>query len=140
MQRTLRIGIWIGVAVTTLGWAVSECFPEAMTGLFTTDQELIDIAVRGYRIYFIVYPVVGCQIVIQNYFQSIGKPGLSIFLSLTRQLLFLLPFLWTLPRWFGIDGVWVSMSGSDFLAFVVALATLIFMNRRHNREMRLRHA
>lgn len=140
VQRTLRIGIWIGVAVTTLGWAVSECFPEAMTGLFTTDQELIDIAVRGYRIYFIVYPVVGCQIVIQNYFQSIGKPGLSIFLSLTRQLLFLLPFLWTLPRWFGIDGVWVSMSGSDFLAFVVALATLIFMNRRHNREMRLRHA
>ena len=68
MQRTLRIGILIGVAVTTLGWAVSECFPEAMTGLFTTDQELIDIAVRGYRIYFIVYPVVGCQIVIQNYF------------------------------------------------------------------------
>ena len=61
---------------------------------------------------------------IQNYFQSIGRPTLSIFLSLTRQLVFLLPFLFILPRHFGVDGVWASMAGSDLLAFIVASLTL----------------
>ena len=95
---------------------------------------MIRIARAGFRIYFIAYPVVGCQIVIQNYFQSIGRPKLSIFLSLTRQLIFLVPLLWILPRHFGIDGVWASMATSDMLAFVLAITTMIVMNRRFSRE------
>ncbi len=72
----------------------------------------------------------GCQIVIQNFFQSIGKPQLSIFLSLTRQLIFLLPFLFILPQYFGIKGVWLSMASSDILAFIVAFTTLLIMQRK----------
>lgn len=93
VKRTLRTGIWIGVAITLTGWMVSEGLPDTVSHLFTTDETLISISREGFRIYFIVYPVVGCQIVIQNFFQSVGKPKLSIFLSLTRQLLFLIPFL-----------------------------------------------
>ncbi|MDE6049170.1 MAG: MATE family efflux transporter, partial [Paramuribaculum sp.] len=101
---------------------------------FTTDSTLIDIARRGFRIYFICYPVVGCQIVIQNFFQSVGKPKISIFLSLTRQLLFLIPFLIIIPRYFGVDGVWASMSASDIIAFLFAVGTLIYQARKHNRN------
>lgn len=124
VKRTLRTGIWIGVAITMLGWIVSEGFPDTVSRMFTTDETLIRISREGFRIYFICYPVVGCQVVIQNFFQSVGKPKLSIFLSLTRQLLFLLPFLVWMPHIWGIDGVWLSMCTSDFLAFVTALVTL----------------
>lgn len=124
VKRTLRLGIWIGVAITSVGWIVSEVFPDTVTSLFTTDSTLIRISREGFRIYFICYPVVGCQIVIQNFFQSVGKPQMSIFLSLTRQLLFLIPFLIFLPRFWGVDGVWASMAGSDIIAFVVAVITL----------------
>lgn len=134
VAETLRKGIWIGVAITTVGWIVTEVFPDAVSSMFTTDDLMIRIARAGFRIYFIAYPVVGCQIVIQNYFQSIGHPKLSIFLSLTRQLIFLVPMLWILPRYFGIDGVWGSMATSDVLAFLLALITMIVMNRRFRRE------
>ncbi len=134
VKRTLSIGIWLGVAITTVGFAVTELFPDTISALFTRDETLIAIARDGFRIYFIVYPVVGCQIVIQNFFQSIGKPKLSIFLSLTRQLLFLIPFLIILPRYFGTDGVWASMCGSDLLAAIVAVATVLVMIRRLNKR------
>lgn len=135
VKRTLKIGIWLGVAITTCGWIITELLPNTVSSLFTVDQSLIDIARRGFRIYFICYPVVGCQIVIQNFFQSVGKPKLSIFLSLTRQLLFLIPFLIILPRHFGVDGVWASMSASDIIAFFFAIVTLWYEMRRHNRQI-----
>lgn len=134
VKHTLRKGIFIGVCITTTGWVVTELFPDTISGFFTVDRQLVDIARNGFRVYFICFPVVGCQIIITNFFQSIGKPKLSIFLSLTRQLLFLIPFLLILPAFFGIDGVWASMAASDFLAFVVAVITLIIMMRRQNRK------
>lgn len=135
VQKTLKRGIFIGVAITVVGCLVTECFPDSISRMFTTDARLIEIANNGFRIYFMFYPVVGCQIVIQNYFQSIGKPAISIFLSLTRQLLFLLPFLWVFPKIWGIKGVWASMCGSDLLAFIVAVITLMVVVHRHKKEM-----
>ncbi|MDE6859599.1 MAG: MATE family efflux transporter [Duncaniella sp.] len=124
VKKTLRMGIWIGVGITVVGWMVSELFPDTVSKLFTTDSTLIDLSRNGFRIYFICYPVVGCQIVIQNFFQSVGKPQMSIFLSLTRQLLFLIPFLIILPKFWGVKGVWASMAASDIIAFVVSIITL----------------
>lgn len=131
VKRTLRTGIWIGVAITSVGWIVSEGFPDMLSRLFTVDESLITIAREGFRVYFIVYPVVGCQIVIQNFFQSVGKPKLSIFLSLTRQLIYLLPLLFVFSREWGVDGVWASMSASDFLAFLTAVVTLRLWARKN---------
>lgn len=135
VKETLMKGICIGLAITSLGCFLTECFPDELSSMFTVDCQLIAIARDGFRIYFCCYPVVGCQIVIQNFFQSIGKPQLSIFLSLTRQLIFLLPFLLILPRHFGIKGVWASMASSDFLAFLVAAVTLVIMLRVFRRKM-----
>lgn len=133
VKKTLMIGIWLGVAITTAGWLITELMPQNISRLFTTDPTLIDIANRGFRIFFIFFPLVGCQIVIQNFFQSVGKPKLSIFLSLTRQLIFLLPFLLIIPRYFGIDGVWASMAASDGIAFFFAVTTLIIVNRKQTK-------
>lgn len=133
VKSTLRIGIWTGVAITAVGWAITELFPDSVSSLFTVDPTLIAIANRGFHIYFIAYPVVGCQIVIQNFFQSIGHAGYSIFMSLTRQLLFLIPFLIILPGYWGIDGVWASMTASDIIAFFIALGMLWFSMSRYSR-------
>ncbi|MBQ2046243.1 MAG: MATE family efflux transporter, partial [Muribaculaceae bacterium] len=71
----------------------------------------------------------------QNFFQSIGKPMISIFLSLTRQLLFLIPTLLIFPRIWGVEGVWTSLAVSDILAFIVATITLIIIMRRKNKNL-----
>lgn len=133
VKRTLNIGIRLGVLITTLGWIATEFFPGILSSLFTVDSQLIEIANHGFRIFFLFYPLVGCQIVIQNFFQSIGKPKISIFLSLTRQLIFLIPMLIILPPRFGIDGVWSSVAVADFIAFIFAVVTLIIVRRRQDR-------
>ncbi|MDE6042875.1 MAG: MATE family efflux transporter [Muribaculaceae bacterium] len=140
VMGTLKRGMLCGFVISAVGWVVTECFPDTISSLFTTDRSMIDIARHGFRIYFVCYPVVGVQIVIQNYFQSIGKPKLSIFLSLTRQLIYLLPMLWILPGRFGINGVWASMAASDVLAFITAIVTLIIMNRRFAHQLQKENA
>jgi len=71
------------------------------------------------------FPLIGCQMVITNFFQSIGKAGISIFLSLTRQMLFLVPLLIILPQLMGLNGVWYSLPISDTLASVMASYMII---------------
>lgn len=135
VKKTLKIGIGLATIVSSVGFLCTEIFPDTISGMFTTDRGMIDIARFGFRIFFLAYPLVGAQIVIQNYFQSIGKPGLSIFLSLTRQLIFLVPLLAVLPPRLGVDGVWYSICTSDFLAAFLAIGTALFMNRRIARKL-----
>ena len=106
VKRTLRLGILVGSIITVAGFAVTEIFPDQVTLMFNDDPTLIRLSREGFRIVLLCYPFIGAAIVIQNFFQSIGKPQLSIFLSMTRQLLFLLPLLIWLPSMWGVDGVW----------------------------------
>lgn len=135
VKRTLNIGFIVGLLVTTLGFIVGELIPQQIASLFANDDTLIDISTTGFRISFIFFAVIGGQIVIQNFFQSIGKPMISIFLSLTRQLLFLIPTLLIFPRIWGVEGVWTSLAVSDILAFIVATITLVIIMRRKNKNL-----
>lgn len=134
VKLTLRKGLWIGTAISAVGWIATECFPDTISSMFTDDPTMIDIARTGFRIYFLCYLVVGPQIIIQNFFQSVGHPVPSIFLSLTRQLIFLLPLLAFLPHIYGVNGVWMSMVGSDLLAFVLAAVTIWLWLRKEDRK------
>ncbi len=134
VTETLRKGIWIGAAITSVGFVITEIAPDLISNLFTTDLPMIETARSGFRISLLVFPLVGIQIIITNYFQSIGKPQLSIMLSLTRQLIFLVPLLYILPPFMGLNGVWGAMAGSDFIAFVMATATVVIMNRKFERK------
>ena len=109
VKQTLRLGIISGVVITSSGFIICEFFPHAVSALFTDSDELIDLAVDGIRLAVLMFPFVGAQIVIGNFFQSIGKAKISIFLSLTRQLLYLLPCLLLFPNWWGLEGIWISI-------------------------------
>lgn len=126
VKRTLKLGITAGRIITTLGFIIGELFPGIFVGMFTDNHELTDEATLALRIGILSFPVVGAQIVITQFFQSIGKARISIFLSLSRQLLFLLPGLAFLPPFYGVEGVWFSMPLSDALAFAVAALMLAY--------------
>ena len=126
VQKTLKKVIRIAVTIMGLGWVCSELLPGHIVAMFSDDAELNKLAEVGLRITILSFPMVGAQIVITNFFQSIGKAKISILLSLARQLLFLIPLLYTLPHMAGLDiyGVWGSMPLADTLAFIAAILTL----------------
>lgn len=115
-DRMMRV-LWLAIAVATgillLGWGLSMLFPRQLARIFTTDKTLIDMASRGIKLNMLVFYVVAGQAVITNFFQCIGKVKISIFLSLTRQLILLIPMAYILPLFLGLDGVWYSMAASD---------------------------
>ena len=123
--QVLKLAIYGATIMTTLTFLVGELVPEVAAALFTSDDELIRRAANGFRITVLFFPIVGFQMVTANFFQSIGMASKAIFLSLTRQLLFLLPMLILLPRFMGADGIWWSLPVSDCLSCVVA-AVLLF--------------
>lgn len=130
VKQVLRLGITAGVCITSSGFLICELFPHAVASVFTSDEALINMAARGVRICVAIFPFVGAQIVIGNFFQSIGMAKISIFMSLTRQLLYLLPCLLVFPQFMGLDGIWTSMPVSDFFAFVTAVLILLWYVRR----------
>lgn len=116
VKQVLKLTILLATGVMTIGFLVGELFPHAVASVFTREQQLIDIAVPGLRIVFMLFPILGFQMVTSNFFQSIGKPGKAIYMSLTRQVLFLLPCLLIYPSFFGVTGVWLSMPTADLLS------------------------
>ena len=124
VNEVLKLAIWGATAVTTFTFLVGELIPELTVSIFTTDEGLISRAAEGFRIAVLVFPIVGFQMVTSNFFQSIGMANKAIFLSLTRQLLFLLPCLIILPTFMGAAGIWWSMPISDTIASIVAAILL----------------
>ena len=116
--------------VTTAGFIISEVFPGPATALFTSDPTLKELASNCLRKMNVVFFIVGFQMVSTNFFQSLGMVGRSILLSLSRQLLFLVPLVWILPRTFGIDGVWYSFPVSDLMAATLTTILLIPLLRK----------
>lgn len=114
------------VLITTLGFLVTELFPRIAVGIFTNDAQLLDLSASGIRVMNIMLPIVGFQIVASNLFQSLGMVKKSIILSLSRQLLFLLPCLYFLPLAFDSTGIWMSYPVADGLASIL---TIILLSR-----------
>ncbi|MDR2848551.1 MAG: MATE family efflux transporter [Bacteroidales bacterium] len=134
VSAVTRITLWWAIGITAFGAITSELFPYFIVGWFTTDAELIAKAVFGLRIVFSVFPAVGFQMVVSNFFLSIGKPKIAIFLSVTRQMLFLVPLLIILPRFFQIFGVWISLPIADSSAFVLAAILFVKTKRAFNQR------
>ena len=138
MMKVLKLAMIAGTCVTTTGFLVAEFLPELCVTLFTTDATLASLSVNALRVMMAAMPIVGYQMVITNFFQSIGMAKISILLSLSRQLLLLLPLLLVLPPIIGLDGVWMSMPVSDSLSALFALVMMVrYMNKfkRQHKEM-----
>jgi Na+-driven multidrug efflux pump len=133
VTEVLKKTILMATSSMTIGFLIGELYPHAVASIFTTDKTLINMAAEGLRIVMIFFPIVGFQMVTTNFFQSIGMASKSIFLSLTRQLIFLLPCLLILPTFFGVKGVWYSMPSADLAASMVS-AFMLFSQFRKFRQ------
>ena len=115
-----------GTIVTTICFCIGMFIPRLAAGIFTHDEALLNMSAEGMRILTIGFPIVGFQMIGTNFFQCLGMVKKSIILSLSRQLLFLLPLLYCLPLWMGANGVWMSFPISDVLS---AILTAILLRR-----------
>jgi len=134
MFRTLKYAVVLATIITTVGFVIGTFMPTMIASLFTRDVELQAIATKALRISVTMFPIIGFQIVVTNFFQSIGKAKISIFLSLTRQFLFLVPCLLILPPVFGLAGTWSSIPVSDGLSTIVTAITIIYFIRKFKRR------
>lgn len=130
VRKVLIVTIVAATFVTTFGFLVGMLMPELAVSIFTTDEELIRLAAKGLRITVVFFPIIGFQMVTSNFFQSIGMASKAIFLSISRQVLILIPCLLILPRYYGQFGVWVSMPVSDITASLIAGSMLIWQMKK----------
>ena len=131
VTKVLKITITLATIVTTLAFVIGEFCPGVVARIFTSDEKMIEMAVVGMRYNCLLFPIVGFQMVAGNFFQSIAQPGKSIFLSLSRQLLFLVPFIIIFPHFWGIDGVWVSLPASDLVSSIISACMLGHYFKKH---------
>jgi Na+-driven multidrug efflux pump len=116
----------LGTVVTCICFIIGMFIPRVAVGIFTHDEALLDMASHAFRILVIGFPIVGFQMIGTNFFQCLGMVRKSVILSLSRQILFLLPLLYALPLWHDASGVWMSFPISDLLS---AMLTAILLRR-----------
>ena len=120
LRKVVKLAISCATVVCTVGFLVAMFAAHPCARLFTKDESLINLASTAIRMMMMMFPIVGFQIVVTSFFQSIGKAKVSMFLSLSRQLLFLVPALAIFSEIWGLWGIWSAMPFSDALATIVA--------------------
>lgn len=138
LNRTFWLAAGVSTAFCVVGSVVGLTFPKLIAEVFTVDQYLIDVTANCLSHALLAFSVVGFQVVSTTFFQSIGCAGKSIFLSLTRQVIFLIPLLLILPNYLELDGIWLSFPGSDLLATIVTTFMIVSEFRRIRRDYRPR--
>ncbi len=135
VKQTLKIAIAAATLIVCSGFIVFELFPVQLLGAFSSDEAFLNIGVPGMRLLLLAFPLVGFQIVSANFFQSIGKAGIAIILSLLRQVIVLIPLLVILPGILGLNGIWYAAPLSDLIAALVTAVYLVLeiksLDRKH---------
>ena len=137
MWKTFTLTVKFALTVSAIGFLICELFPYYITRIFVNtnsvaDTEMVDIAVDGFRKNMCVFWIIGFQVIGTNFFASMNQPKKALFLSLTRQLIFIIPLLIILPHFIGVNGVWFAAPSSDLMASLVAIILII-------REYRLQY-
>ena len=134
LNQVLKYAITIATGSWIVGFIVCVLLATPVASAFTNDEELLKEAAHALRVMNLVVPIIGFQMITIGFFQSIGKAGISILLSLTRQLLFLVPLLLILPNFFGLEGIWYSVPIADGTSAITAAIVLIY----HMRKFKMR--
>lgn len=131
VKDALRISLIAATLIAVFAFSFIEAIPGVIVRLFNSDsRELYDISVQGLRLVILAFPLVGFQVVASHFFQAIGKAKISIFATLFRQVILLMPLLFILPEFWGIKGIWLAYPLSDFVA---SLAVSFFLIREWRR-------
>lgn len=130
VKEALKLAIFAATAISTLGFILTQFFTVSMIRIFNDDPILIEATIKGMRIFLIMLPLIGFQIVSANYFQAVGKAPKAMFLSLLRQVIVLIPMLLIMPRFFGLTGVWIAGPIADFTASLIT-ALFLYNEMKH---------
>ncbi len=134
VRKTLRLAILCATAICVSGYGVAMWAPAHVVMLFSRqDQQLMAVGTRAIQIALALFPIVGFQIVSSSYFQAVGKPKHALFLGLSRQVLLLIPAIIVLPRFFGLDGLWIAFPAADLCSSLVT-AVWLWFELRHLRD------
>ncbi|MDD4848811.1 MAG: MATE family efflux transporter [Bacteroidales bacterium] len=130
VMKVFKLSVIAGTIITTTGFLILMIFPQSISLAFTNHEELVRISVQGMRLYVIFMPLGGFQIVTSNFYQAIGRAKTAIFLSLSRQVIFLIPFILLLPTYFGLSGVWYAIPSADLLSALVTAGVLLYSYKK----------
>jgi putative MATE family efflux protein len=125
VNESIKLSLKITTAIGFLGFAVLFMFPGTFFGIFSTDAELIASGETALRIMVLATPIIGMNVISTTVFQAIGKARPSFILSMCRQILFLIPLVLLLPRYFDISGVWMAFPLSDLMAGLLSTFLIV---------------
>lgn len=135
VKQAFGYGLRMATLFAVVAWILVESFPVQIVRVFIGNSpEMMDYGTEGLRLYLLMLPFVGFQVVVGNYYQSVGKAGKAIFLSLLRQVILFIPMLLVLPGLFGLKGVWLSAPISDFISSIISLGFVISEWRKLSRH------
>ncbi len=122
---SLKVGIIFSTVICVVAFVLFELIPHPLLAMFTDDSELVEIGARGLRIFVLAIPVVGCQVIGSGLFQALGKAKSAFFLSIARQMIFLIPLVILLPRYcssfWGDDAIWYAFPIADLLSTIITI-------------------
>lgn len=134
----LNKALIFGSIITLTGFVIGVFFPTPFVSVFAKDSpQLIKLSAHALSCMVMMFPIVGIQIVSTAFFQSIGYAPKSIFLSLTRQLIFLVPAIFILPHLYAdpLEGLWHAAPVADGLASVLAITLLVLQVKKFKKQM-----
>lgn len=133
-KEAYLLSLKIATVILTVAFIVVQLFPTVIIGFFNKDPELMSISIKGIRMYLLTLPIIGIAITGSNFMQSIGKAKESMVISLLRQVILLIPLMLILPRFWGVDGIWIAQPISDIIATIVTAILLIKQFRKVEKE------
>lgn len=134
VRHVLRAAIRATTAFSIISFVIFFVFSDQMVAVFSEDASLLESGGEALKIIVITLPIIGFQVIGSGLYQALGKVWPSIFLAMSRQVLFLIPFVLVLPLYFDLKGIWYSFPAADFLAGVVTLFMLLREVKKLKRE------
>jgi Na+-driven multidrug efflux pump len=119
VRKGLRLANISTTMIACFGFLVFFLFPRQIFRIFSDNHELISMGIEAIRLFIFSLPVLGYQHIAISLFQALGRARPALFLSIFRQILFLIPLVLVLPRFFGLKGIWLSFPVSDFISFFI---------------------
>jgi Na+-driven multidrug efflux pump len=133
VKEALKIAMISASGIALLAFALVQIFPEPIVQVFnSSDSGLLDFGKDGLRIGLLALPVVGFQVVVGNFFQSMGQAKIAVLLTLLRQVIILIPLLFILPNYLGLRGIWISMPISDCCSAIIVVFFLTHQWKKLN--------
>lgn len=122
VKEAAKLAIKAATITVILGFSISRLFPEQLISLFNREPELLNFGKTALLSWFLCMPLVGFQVIGANFFQAIGRAKTAMFLTLSRQLIFLIPAIIVFPRLWGIEGLFYAAPFADFISFITTAA------------------